>query len=163
LNKETIEDMYFSVGGHPAFKVPLSEGTAYNDYSLVFDKKETTGRWPITSDGLIESNPDPLLNNSNILPISKELFLKDALVLKHLQSNSVRLQSDKTPHGLEFDFTGFPSLGLWATPGADFLCIEPWCGIADSEHTDQQIQNKEGINCLPAGEKFEATWKVKFF
>jgi galactose mutarotase-like enzyme len=85
------------------------------------------------------------------------------LVLKNLQSQSVRLQSDKTEHGLEFNFEGFPFLGLWAAPAADFVCIEPWCGIADSVNTDQQLSNKEGIICLPAGEKFEATWKVRFF
>ena len=162
-NIGTSEYLYFSVGGHPAFKVPVAEGTAYADYTLVFNTKETTGRWPISKDGLIESNPEPLLNNSNIIPLSKELFLKDALVLKHLRSNSVRLQSGKTPHGLEFDFTGFPFLGLWAAPGADFICIEPWCGVADSVHTDQQLQNKEGIITLPAGEKFEVTWRVKVF
>jgi galactose mutarotase-like enzyme len=162
-NKESIEDMFFSVGGHPAFKVPLTEGTVYEDYELRFDQKETTGRWPITKDGLIESEPDPLLNNTNTLPLSKELFFKDALVLKHLQSGSVRIQSHKTEHGLEFNFAGFPFLGLWAAPGADFVCIEPWCGIADSVNTDQQLQNKEGIICLPAGEKFEAVWKVSFY
>lgn len=163
LNQEPLEDMYFSVGGHPAFKVPLAEGTVYDDYSLVFDKKENTGRWPISKDGLIESNPELLLNNTNTLPLSKELFAKDALVLKHLQSQSVRLQSGKTERGLEFNFEGFPFLGLWAAPGADFICIEPWCGIADSVNTDQHLSNKEGIICLPAGEKFEAIWKAKFF
>jgi galactose mutarotase-like enzyme len=162
-NKETTENMYFSVGGHPAFKVPLVEGSYYEDYSLVFDRKETVGRWPITKDGLIESSPEPLLNDTDILPLSKELFSKDAVVLKQLQSQSLRLQSDKTEHGLEFSFPGFSFLGLWAAPGADFVCIEPWCGIADSVGTDQQLQNKEGIVCLPAGEKFEATWKVKCF
>lgn len=163
LNQETSEDMYFSVGGHPAFKIPLAEGTVYDDYSLVFDQKETSGRWPISKEGLIESSPDPLLNNTNTLKLTKELFAKDALVLKHLQSQSVQLHSGKTEHGLEFNFEEFPFLGLWAAPGADFVCIEPWCGIADSVNTDQQLPNKEGIICLPAGKKFEATWRVRFF
>ncbi|MCU7550324.1 aldose 1-epimerase family protein [Chitinophagaceae bacterium LB-8] len=162
-NNEVSEDMYFSVGGHPAFKLPLVEGTAYEDYSLVFNQRETAGRWPITKDGLIELHPNPLLNDTTILPLSKELFAKDAVVLKHVQSHSVRLQSDKTEHGLEFSFSGFPFLGLWAAPGADFVCIEPWCGIADRMDTDQQLEHKEGIICLPALGSFEVTWKVMFF
>jgi galactose mutarotase-like enzyme len=162
-NNEPMDDIYFSVGGHPAFKVPLTEGTKYEDYELLFDQKETAGRWPITKEGLIESKTDPLLNNTDVLPLSKELFLKDALVLKDLRSVYVRLQSNETEHGLEFNFAGFPFLGLWAAPGADFVCIEPWCGIADSVDTDQQLQNKEGIICLPAGEKFEAVWRVRFY
>jgi galactose mutarotase-like enzyme len=47
------EDMYFSVGAHPAFKIPLVAGTGYEDYSLLFNYKENARRWPISKDGLI--------------------------------------------------------------------------------------------------------------
>lgn len=156
-------EMLFSVGGHPAFNVPLAEGTAYTDYRLEFDKKETAGRWPVSKEGLIEKTPQPLLQDSKVLPLAKELFEKDAVVFKHLQSGRVQLLSNKTPHGLQFSFAGFPFLGLWAAPGADFLCIEPWCGIADSVDADGELQNKEGINRLAAGERFDVAWGVKFF
>lgn len=157
------DSLYFSLGAHPAFNVPLVPGTAYSDYELVFSQTETAGRWPITKEGLIKEQPQPLLNNTNTLPLTKELFQQDALVLKHLQSGSVRLQSGKTPRGLQFQFTSFPYLGLWAKPGADFLCIEPWCGIADSVHSDQQLEHKEGIILLDAGQTFSRKWSVRMF
>ena len=146
--------MYFSVGGHPAFKVPLIPGSDYSDYYLEFNKKENAGRWPISPEGLIETNPEALLNNTQRLSLSKELFLKDAVVFKNLQSDSVSLLSSRSPHGLRFDFPGFPYLGIWAAKHADFVCIEPWCGIADSVNSNQQLKEKEGINTLPAGEVF---------
>lgn len=155
--------LLFSVGGHPAFKVPLGSGTDYEDYQLVFEKNETTGRWPISNTGLIEKEPQPLLDNTSILKLKKALFQKDALVFKQLQSQWIKLTSAKTTHGLQFSFTGFPYLGLWAAPGADFLCIEPWCGIADSVDADQQLEHKEGIRRLPPGETFEASWQVQFY
>jgi galactose mutarotase-like enzyme len=161
-NKET-DSLFFSVGGHPAFRVPLVPGTSYDDYHLLFEKEENAGRWPISKDGLIEKKPQPLLQQTRMLPLSKELFNKDALVLKNLQSNWVELVSDKTPHGLHFTFTGFPYLGLWAAPGADFLCIEPWCGIADSVDADQQLAHKEGIIQLPRGEEFNIQWTARFY
>ncbi len=157
------EALLFSVGGHPAFRVPLVPGTTYDDYKLTFNKNESAGRWPISPDGLIESSPQPLLSGTAELPLQKQLFEKDAIVLKHLQSDSVRLHSEKTPHGLQFMFPGFPFLGLWAAPGADFVCIEPWCGIADSVNTDGELAHKEGINKLPPSETFSATWSVQFF
>lgn len=157
------ETLFFSVGGHPAFKVPLVEGTRYEDYRLVFEKEEKAGRWPISKEGLIEKAPQPLLQQTRELPITKELFSKDALVLKHLQSQWVELVSDKTPHGLRFFFPGFPYLGLWAAPGADFVCIEPWCGIADSVDTNQQLPEKEGVQQLAANEEFKRQWRVHFF
>ncbi|MBL7762310.1 MAG: aldose 1-epimerase family protein [Chitinophagaceae bacterium] len=155
--------LLFSVGGHPAFKVPFVEGTEYTDYYLQFEKKETTGRWPISKDGLIETKPVSLLENTDRIPLSKELFLQDALVFKNLKSSKVSLKSSATSHGLLFDYTGFPFLGIWAAKNADFVCIEPWCGIADSVSTDQQLKNKEGINKLDAGDAFERSWSVSLF
>jgi galactose mutarotase-like enzyme len=155
--------MYCSIGGHPAFKVPLIPGSDYNDYYLEFNKKENSGRWPVSPDGLIETKPEPLLENSQRISLSKELFLKDALVFKGLRSDKVKLLSSRSPHGLEFDFPGFPFLGIWAAKHADFVCIEPWCGIADRVNSNQQLKEKEGINALHAGNSFDRTWKVKVF
>lgn len=157
------EEMLFSVGGHPAFKVPLVDGTTYEDYELHFNREETAGRWPISADGRIGTTPEPLLHQTNVLPLTKKLFEKDAVVLKHLQSDAVQLRSGKTPHGLEFTFAGFPFLGLWAAPGADFVCIEPWCGIADSVESDGVLAHKEGIQRLAAGETFSVAWTVRFY
>jgi galactose mutarotase-like enzyme len=157
------ENMLFSVGAHPAFKVPLVEGTTYDDYRLVFDKPETTGRWPISPDGLIETTSQPLLKNETILPLKKELFSADAIVLKDLQSTSVSITSPKTEHGLKVKFENFPFLGIWSTKGGDFLCIEPWCGIADSVNTSGNLKEKEGINRLDPSGKFEVSYLIEVF
>ena len=155
--------MYFSVGGHPAFKVPVKDGLQYEDYYLEFNEEENAGRWPISGAGLIKSSPIPLLQNSHQLALTKELFLQDALVFKDLKSNSVQLKTDKDSHGWRFDFTGFPYLGIWAAKQANFVCIEPWCGIADAVDTDQQLIRKEGIVLLEAGKTFEKNWSISIF
>lgn len=155
--------IYFSIGAHPAFRVPLAEGTDYTDYFLEFETEETAPRWPISAEGLIETSSEPLLEGTRLLPLTKELFLRDALVFKNLKSTTVTLQSNKTPHGLEFDFADFPYMGIWAAKGADFVCIEPWCGIADSTDSDQQFAHKEGIEKLEGGEIFERTWTLSLF
>ncbi|MEO6001048.1 MAG: aldose 1-epimerase family protein [Chitinophagaceae bacterium] len=155
--------MFFSVGGHPAFKVPLVPETRYEEYYLEFDKKESAGRWPISPDGLIESIPTPLMENTDRITLSRELFYQDALVFKHLSSHQVSLKSDKTTHGFIFDFTSFPYLGIWAAKNADFVCIEPWYGIADTVNSNQQLPEKEGIQKLEAGETFKAVWSVQLF
>ena len=163
VSNPASRDLYFSVGGHPAFRLPLVPDTSYEDYYLEFDKKETAPRWPISKDGLIETVPQPLLEGTNRIALSRQLFEKDALVLKHPASTAVSLKSDKTPHGLRMDFPGFPFLGIWAARNADFVCIEPWCGIADSTDTDQQLTSKEGIQRLAPGGKFEREWTLTLF
>lgn len=156
-------DIYFSVGGHPAFRVPLAAGTRYEDYYLLFDQVEQAPRWPISPDGLIEDTPQPVLNNTNRLSLTKELFQKDALVFKGLKSTRISLESDATPRGLTMDFPGFPFFGIWAFKNADFVCLEPWCGIADGVGTNQQLMEKEGINELKPKEVFTRTWTVSVF
>ncbi|MBS1578815.1 MAG: aldose 1-epimerase family protein [Bacteroidetes bacterium] len=157
------EAMYFSVGAHPAFKVPLIEGTNFNDYFLQFNCVENTNKWPLSKDGLIELTSVPLLNNSTKLSLYKELFYSDALVFKHLASDEISILSNKTKHGVSVGYKGFPYMGIWSARNADFICIEPWCGIADSVNTTQQLTEKEGINILASKQKFEASWFAKFF
>lgn len=157
------EEMLFSVGGHPAFKVPVAEGTSFNDYFLHFNKLENEGKWPLSPEGLIETKPVELLNNTQELPLHKPLFYGDALVFKSLQSDSISILSEKTPHGLEVSYQDFPFMGIWSAKDADFVCIEPWCGIADSVNTTGNLEDKEGINRLDNGEIFTRSWQVSVF
>ncbi|HVZ55849.1 MAG TPA: aldose 1-epimerase family protein [Chitinophagaceae bacterium] len=155
-------DLYFSIGGHPAFRVPLSAGRSYSDYQLEFELAEEAVRWPITREGLIESQPVPLLANQRILALTHTLFYQDALVCKQLRSRYLTLGSRDGADRIRLDFTGFPYLGIWAARDADFVCIEPWCGIADSVNASQDITGKEGIICLEGGGRFERSWSVTF-
>jgi galactose mutarotase-like enzyme len=107
--------------------------------------------------------PTPLLANTNQLPLSKNLFAKDALVFKELQSKTISIVSNKTLHGLKVSFEGFPYMGIWSTKGADFVCIEPWCGIADTVTATGNLEEKEGIQRLGVGEDFERSFSVEVF
>lgn len=157
------DEMLFSLGAHPAFSVPLVNGIRYEDHFLLFNETETAGRWPINKAGLIMDEPSPLLVNTNKLELSKTLFDNDALVLKNLRSTKVSICSKVHSHGMDFHFDGFPYLGLWAAKNADFICIEPWCGIADGVNHDQQLEKKEGIEKLAAGDSWLRTWQASFF
>jgi galactose mutarotase-like enzyme len=160
VKNEGDETMYYSIGGHPAFRVPFLPRTNYEDYSLIFEQSETTDRWPISPVGLIEAESIPFLQNQSTIPIQRSLFARDAIVLKHLQSRSISLLENDSQTGIQFDFPDFPYLGLWAAKGADFLCIEPWQGIADSVTHDQQLPNKEGILTLQPEQAEVFQWKV---
>jgi galactose mutarotase-like enzyme len=157
------EPMYFSLGAHPAFKVPLIQGTLYNDYYLQFNHEENFMRWPISQEGTIETAPYQMQSDKSRINLTKELFAEDALVFKNLKSDVISIRSDKHGHGLDFGFSKFPFMGIWAAPQADFVCIEPWCGIADSVLHNQKLEMKEGINLLNKGDLWERSWKVKFY
>ncbi len=155
-------DMYFSVGGHPAFKVPLNDKLQYEDYTLKFNNDTTLQRF-LLHNGLTKDDTETLPLNDKRLLLKSSLFYDDAIVLKHISSDQIRLYSDKDPHGLTFSFEGFPYFGIWAAKDAPFVCLEPWCGIADNIQHNYQLTNKEGINQLAAGAIWKRTWCVELF
>jgi galactose mutarotase-like enzyme len=54
----------------------------------------------------------------------------------------------------------FNYLGIWAKPGADFVCIEPWLGCADTEGKPVELKDKEDIQSLKHGHVFEASFYI---
>lgn len=154
--------MYFSVGGHPAFKCPVFKDEGYEDYALEFECIETAKTHLINlENGLITSKIAPVFNNSNRINLSHELFNKDALVFKELKSKKVSLNSKLHGNILTVGFTDFPYLGIWAKPEGDYVCIEPWLGIADNEDTNQDLKTKEGIITLTPNKIFEASYAIE--
>ena len=138
-------DLPYSIGAHPAFNCPMDEGLQRSDYSLVFDQEETQYSPQIDPEGLISSKTVNIMNQSKTITIEDDLFSEDALILTNLNSSKVSLESIGGS-SLTFSFKGFTHLGIWASPGnAPFVCIEPWCGIADPVGYQGEIYTKPGI------------------
>jgi galactose mutarotase-like enzyme len=88
------------------------------------------------------------------------LFYDDAIVLKTLQSNQIKFANKNNKNCFYFTFQDFAYFGIWAAKDAPFVCLEPWCGIADNTTHHQQLSEKEGINMLQPNQVFERTWAV---
>jgi galactose mutarotase-like enzyme len=154
--------MYFSLGGHPAFKCPVFENELYEDYFLEFEHAETSkSHLIIMENGLISSLTIPLFNKSNSIPLTHDLFNDDALIFKDLKSKKVILKSKLYGNILSVSYSDFPFLGIWAKPNGNYVCIEPWLGIADNENTNQDLKTKEGILKLKAGNTFKASYTIE--
>lgn len=154
--------IYFSVGGHPAFKCPVFEDENYADYSLEFETVENSVTHLLNPDsGLVSTNTKPIFQGTNILPLEHALFNEDALIFKDLKSRKVTLKSKQNGDILTVSYPDFDYLGIWAKPNGNFVCIEPWLGIADAEDTNQILEQKEGILNLDAGKTFTATYVIE--
>ncbi|WP_341216016.1 aldose 1-epimerase family protein [uncultured Wocania sp.] len=159
IDNKTI---YFSVGGHPAFKCPVFKNEKYDDYSLEFEQIENAKTHLINMEnGLISPETEAVFNNSNTIKLTHNLFNRDALVFKDLNSKKVTLKSKLNGDILSVSYHDFPYLGIWAKPEGNYICIEPWLGIADSENTNQDFKTKEGILSLRAGKTFEASYTIE--
>ena len=157
VNKDE-KQMIFGIGGHPAYICDYSSGK----YSIEFQKQENNIKFLKLDNGLIMEKEAKNILENNCIKLNKESFIDDAIIVKNINSNKVYLkENDKKI--LEFDFTGFPYLGIWAKIGAPFVCIEPWMNTADKVNTDGKLQSKGNIITLEPREKFKCSYKVLFF
>jgi galactose mutarotase-like enzyme len=161
FNQDT-KPVYFSVGAHPAFSVPFNAGESYSDYYIDFNQPEQLETHMLSTDGFFTGETRPVPLDGYKLHLNDHLFDQDALVFKRLNSRRVAIRSTKHTHSVDINFPDFPYLGIWAKPGAPFVCIEPWLGCADSEGSPKLIQQKEAIQHVDVGGEFNAFFTITF-
>ncbi len=155
------KELFYSLGGHPAFNCPLLAGEKWEDYQIEFPEQETDHTWMITPQGLIGEMGERLLDNTREIRLHAHIFDHDALIFKNLKSREVSLSHrDKGPI-LKMEFGDFDYLGIWAKPGATFVCLEPWLGIADSVDHSGLLREKEGIRKLEPGKSEVKKYSVE--
>lgn len=150
-------DMPYCIGGHPAFAF---DGDL-SDYRLEFPMNETLSAPIYNLDVHLfeDDNRVPMLNDSSVLPLSREMFYKDVVYLDKVRSRSVKFLG-KDGKGLKVDYPDFTSLAVWQAKNAQFLCVEPFCGSADFSDCTGVFAEKRGIEILRPGE--EKTYTFAF-
>lgn len=158
-------NIYFSIGAHPGFNIPLSTKETFEDYYVEFNEKENAPIYPIDmSTGFIMSTPKKFLENANIIKLNHDLFKNDALVFKGLKSNSISIKSIKSTKGVTMNFEGFPWFGIWSKPtGAPFVCLEPWFGHSDFSNFDGEFHEKDAIQKLEVNGEFSCSFSITVF
>lgn len=154
------KEMYFSLGAHPGFAIDTSDGLKYDDYEIVFSEDEKLEINPLV-DNLISSQTQTIELDNKTLPLSYELFSKDALVMTTMKSRELILRNNKNSHKVIFSFSNFPYFGIWAAKNADFVCLEPWQGVADLQDHSQELTEKFGILKLKNNEDWKANWAIE--
>ncbi|MED3729509.1 aldose 1-epimerase family protein [Priestia filamentosa] len=165
IENDSKEEMYFSIGAHPAFRIPLLENEEIEDYRLEFTPapNKTVLQYEL-KDALIHEKGTA--NDIASISLTASLFKNDAVIYSNI--DSIILASNKSSHGVEVAFNNFPFVGIWSkyieTDGtmAPFVCIEPWYGIADTHDTSGNMKEKFGVNKLEVGKTFHTEYEMKF-
>jgi len=139
-----------SFGFHPAFAWPLPYGQAKTDHRIVFAADEPDRLREIAADGTIAAATRASPLDGRTLHLRDDLFTDDALVWNDIRSDHVVYGVAEGP-SLRIDFPDTPMLGIWMKPGAHYVCVEPWHGIADPEGFTGDIRDKPGIFEVPVG------------
>lgn len=145
--------MYYSFGAHPAFNCEIG------DY-LEFSEKEELLTERIDHDSILIEEKFPVNIDGNKLTITKNLFDDDALILSGYKSKAISLKSNNHNRVVKFNFDS-PLLGIWAKPGAPYVCIEPWWGVNDNYDKKDDLSQKRGIMALNPLEEKSFNWNIE--
>ncbi|WP_334328731.1 aldose 1-epimerase family protein [Companilactobacillus sp. HBUAS59699] len=157
---EESEDMYFNIGAHPGFSVPFDDGLKFEDYNVKVDPAETRSSIPIV-EHQIDLDGEHKVEDQNF-PMNREEFKDDAVVYRLNDPAVVSISSEKSDHKITLDTGNAKYFGMWSTyPDAgNFMCIEPWWGLADKKDSDNNFKTKYGVNKLAPNEQFEAYFSI---
>ena len=144
-----------SFGGHPAFNAsPISE------YEIVFSESENIQSNVLVGPYIGKELIDVI--DGNTITLDNHTFDNDALIFQGLKSKTVSLCHKTSGHSVEVDISEFPYLGIWAKPGAHYVCIEPWQGLADYTNHTKELINKTGIVIIEEGGELERGFTMTF-
>ncbi len=143
--------MPFCFGYHPAF-VWSEDRNARESYICRFETVEPPYiKRPNLTTGLIKSTQFPSPLRDRVLPLTDALFVEGAILFDTLNSRSVWF-GPRGSSGIVVKFPDSPHLGIWTKPGAPFLCIEPWQGLAELEGGDGELSRRPGVKILAPGQ-----------
>ena len=147
----------YNIGAHPGFNCPLCDGERFEDYVLEFEKEETAESMVYDAAHLQfdVNHRKPMLDHSNVLPLTYELFVDDAIFFDGVASRKVAIKNPATGKGVEVDYRDFETVAFWtAMPSkGPFLCVEPWNGSAIRSDEDDELKNRHFIQSLEVGDK----------
>ena len=157
-NTDHSSTMPFSIGAHPGFHTPLET----EKYSIQIDGLEEPVRHLIEN-GIYTGEMEMLETHSgNRIDLCDALFESDAIVFKQAGISSICILEDNIPLVKLYVETETPYWGVWKKPGAPFLCLEPWWGIADHANASGVLTEKEGMMHLNAGASQTFTYRMEY-
>jgi galactose mutarotase-like enzyme len=160
---ENNETMYFSIGAHPAFLIPLLENERVEDYHVHLTPAGKVTQYELKNSFIHEKG---MVHDFSTIQLTNDLFANDALIYSNI--DQVELLSSKSNHGVTVLLEKFPFVGIWSKyieedgTIAPFVCIEPWYGIADTQSTTGNLKEKLGMNSLGVSQTFQAEYTMTF-
>lgn len=155
------DEMFFSIGGHPAFNVPLEKDLNFEDYYLAFSPRKSRLSLPLEGN-YIDLEQRTLGQTNTNLALTHDMFKNDAVIFETKGLNAISICSEKSPHSVTLSYKDMPYVGIWSPYPTEspFVCIEPWCGIADTTDATGELIEKLGIQQLAGREKLTTKYAI---
>lgn len=156
------KDMYFALGGHPGFNVPLVDDN-FEDYYLEFTKdSKPIGIYLTDTCYTTDDTYEIKELKGNSLPLTHNLFDRDAQFMQGITAPVV-LKSNKHNHEITLDFpSDMQYVGIWHAPKttAPYICIEPWTSLPAYDSVVDDLETKRDMFRLAENEVKSLTWSI---
>lgn len=156
------KEMYFGIGGHPGFSLPLEEGLCFEDYELDFGKEAAPVRVGMSEDCFVTGEDTAFpLGESGVLKLHHHLFDDDAIILREIP-DSVVLKSAKGQASVTVEFPDMKYLGIWHWPktDVDYVCVEPWTSLPSRKGVMEALEEQENLISLMPGCEYKNIWSI---
>ena len=161
-------DMWYEVGGHEGYRLPLLDGEKMGDYWLAFDGVDALHPFVNDDDKMILDQKREVKLDRGRLRLDMGHFANDALILddfaKNKNKRKVELHGPKTGRLLTVTFPDFDYLCLWTMwlPfDTNYICIEPSSALPDFLRLGTELTEKIGIRRLLPGQHERLAYAVE--
>ncbi|MGL5951483.1 MAG: hypothetical protein ACRCZH_08690 [Cetobacterium sp.] len=149
-----VIEMYYHIGGHTAFYCNYNGDKNFENYYIEFQKQECDLYKIDERNNSFLSSEVQRYSLPEKFMLSKEKFLKDALVFEGLNNNTVNIKHLNSSHGVEFTFENLNTLAIWTNvDSSEFICLEPWAGITDFTENSNRVEERRHIQKLNSNEQ----------
>lgn len=154
--------MYFGIGGHPGFNVPMENGMKFEDYRIDFGENAQPRRILFSEDCFVLEKDEALeLSDGRYLELRHNMFDDDAIVMKEMPKEVV-LTGERSSREIRVAFPDMDYLGIWHWPHTevDYVCIEPWSSLPSRKDVVEDLEKQADLLSLEAGNEYENTWSI---
>ena len=164
VKNDDDKTMWFGIGGHPAFRVPMEAGKAFEDYYVEFvGQQGTPMRVGFASDCLTSGEDTPFpLKDGNKMPLTHEMFDDEAIFL-YDAAKQVVLRSDGARR-VTLCYPDMKYVGFWQTQfkPTPFVCIEPWSSLPSRHGITEDLATQPGLIALEPDEEKTFSCEITF-
>lgn len=147
--------MYFALGGHPGFNVPIGGEGEFEDYYIEFKCDKCKPQELLLEQCFMSDNTAPFaLEENKKWHLRHDLFDNDAHFIFDM-CPTCTLKSDKSKKSVTMHYPDMKYVGFWHEDKTDapFLCIEPWTGVPAYFQKIDDIETKRDMFALEANQQ----------
>lgn len=154
--------MYFGIGGHPGFRVPLEDGMRFEDYYLEFEETCQLVRLGFSEDCFLNGADKEYQLDGKQIPLRHDIFDQDAIVWKEM-SKAILLKCKNGKKSVRVGYPDMSYLGIWHMPHTDapYVCIEPWCSLPSRKDIIEDLETQENLIAVDAGKEYCNKWDIE--